>query len=271
MKQLLFSLFLVAVLSGFVTDSNNAYPPVANESFQRGEVITFKMTYGLFTVGKGSVNIHPDYFRINNRDCFKVDVYGKTVGLVDWVADVDDRWGAYVDTVALVPHQFYRFIREGRYKRDEWTNFDHVNRKIEVKTLDNDTGKFKEPKYYDAPPQVRDMIAGFLLLRNMDFSSIKIGDTVSVKGFFEDQFYNFKIVYAGKESIRVKAGRIRSIVFKPVMPKNKVFEGENSITAWFSDDKNRIPVKVNAAMFIGNAGVELIGYSGLRNPLNLVE
>jgi hypothetical protein len=269
MKQAVFGLFLLLTLSGFLADRNDTYPYVRNESFKRGEVINFKMTYGFLTVGKGSVSIHPNYFRINDRDCFRIDVYGKTVGLVDWVADVDDRWGSYIDTVALVPHQFYRFIREGRYKKDEWTNFDHINRKIEVKTLDNKTGKFKEPKYYDAPAHVRDMVAGFLMLRNMDFSRIQIGDSVSIKGFFEDEFYNFKIVYAGKETIRVKAGKIRTLVFKPVMPKNKVFEGENSITAWFSDDKNRIPVKINAAMFIGNAGVELTGYSGLRNPLNI--
>ena len=77
--------------------------------------------------------------------------------------------------------------------------------------------------------------------------------------------------YAGKETIQVKAGKIRTLVFKPVMPKNKVFDGENSVTAWFSDDKNRIPVKINAAMFIGSAGVELTGYSGLKNPLNIVK
>jgi hypothetical protein len=208
---------------------------------------------------------------MNGRDCFKIDVSGRTVGMVDWVADVDDRWGAYIDTVAIIPHQFYRFIREGRYRKDEYTNFDQVNKRIEVKTLDNKTGKFKAPKYYDAPPQVRDMISGFLLLRTMDFSRLEVGDTVSVKGFFEDEFYNFKIVYHGKQTIKVKAGKIRSIVFKPIMPKNKVFEGENSITAWFSDDKNRIPIKINASMFIGSAGVELTGYTNLRNPLNRVE
>lgn len=269
MQRLSFSLFLVFLLSGFLSEDKDIYPPVKNESFTRGEVINFKMTYGIFTVGKGSVNIHPKYFRINNRDCFKIDVYGKTVGMVDWVADVDDRWGAYIDTVAIVPHQFYRFIREGRYRKDEWTNFDHPNRKIEVKTLDKKTGKLKEPKYYDAPAEVRDMVAGFLYLRNMDLSRAKVGDTISVKGFFEDEFYNFKIIYSGKETIRVKAGKIRTLVFKPVMPKNKVFDGENSVTAWFSDDKNRIPVKINAEMFIGSAGVELTDYAGLKNPLNV--
>jgi len=270
MKRASFMLFLLAVLCGFVF-KNDIYPPVKNESFRRGESINFKMTYGMFTVGKGYVAIDSKYHKVNNRDCFKIDVAGRTVGMVDWVADVDDRWGAYIDTAAIVPHQFYRFIREGKYRKDEWTNFDHANRRIEVKTLDKKTGKLRDPKYYDAPPQVRDMVAGFLYLRNMDLSRIQIGDTVVVKGFFEDEFYNFRIVFAGKETIRVKAGKIRTLVFKPVMPKNKVFDGENSVTAWFSDDKNRIPVKINASMFIGSAGVELTHYSGLKNPLNVAK
>lgn len=271
-KRTGFAVIIITLLSAFIIkDRQEIYPALKNESFIRGEVIRFKMTYGLLTVGKGSVTIMPEYYRINGRDCFKIDVRGKTAGVADWFTRVDDVYGAYVDTAAIVPHQFYRFVRQGKHKKDEWTNFDHVNKKIEVKTLDNKTGKLKEPKYYDAPAQVRDMIAGFLYLRSMDITNLRIGDTISVKGFYEDEFYNLKIVYRGKETIRVKAGKIRTVVFKPVMPYNRVFAGENSVTAWFSDDKNRIPVKISTAMFIGNAGVELIEYSGLKNPLNVVK
>jgi hypothetical protein len=94
---------------------------------------------------------------------------------------------------------------------------------------------------------------------------------VLVTGFFEDEFYKLKIIYKGKENVKLKVGRVRALVFKPVMPKNKVFDGENSITAWFSDDKNRIPLKISAEMFIGSAGVELISYKNLKNPLNIVK
>lgn len=263
---------LFLVLAGFIAgDRNDVYLPVRNESFSRGETLHFKMTYGIFTVGKGSTHIHPNYFRLNGRDCFKVDVYGKTTGMVDWVADVDDQWGAYIDTAALVPHMFYRRIREGRYKKDEQTYFDHENRKIRVKVADKKTGKFKKPVVYDAPPHVRDMIGGFLYLRTMDFTNIQVNDTIVVKGFFEDEFYAMRIVYKGKKPVRTRIGMINSLVFKPVMPRNKLFDGENSITAYFSDDKNRIPIKIDAQMFIGSAGVELTDYSGLRNPLNVVK
>jgi hypothetical protein len=139
---------------------------------------------------------------------------------------------------------------------------------IEVQSMDQKTGKLKDPKFYEAPPQVRDMIAGFLYLRIMDLSNISVNDTIAIRGFFEDEFYKLNIIYQGKETIKTKIGKVRAIVFKPVMPANKLFDGENSITAWFSDDKNRIPLKIDAKMFIGSAGVEITGYSGLKNPLN---
>jgi hypothetical protein len=271
MIRYFFVSILFLLLCSFINDQKEAYPPVKNESFSRGEVIHYKMNYGFLSIGKGTAQVHPHYFRLNNRDCFKVDILGKTVGMVDWVADLDDQWGAYVDTASLIPHQFYRRIREGRYRKDEWTNFDQVNNRIEVKTLDKKTGKLKEPKYYDAPAQVREMISGYLYLRNTNFSKIKVNDTIDVPGFFEDEFYNMKIVYRGKETIRTKIGKIRTIVLVPVMPDNKIFDGENSIKAWFSDDKNRIPVRIKAELFIGSGEMEIVSYSGLRNKLNLVK
>lgn len=271
MEKFVFGIFLILTLSGFLGENQgDIFPVIRNESFKRGEVIEFKMTYGFFTVGKGSARIHPDYHKMNDRYCFKVDVSGKTVGMVDWVADVDDKWGALIDTAALVPHQFYRKIREGRYKKDEWTYFDHQNKKIEVKTLGK-SGKMREPKYYEAPANVRDLIAGFLYLRTMDFSRMKVNDTITVTGFFEDEFYKLNIIYRGKDNIRLKAGKIRALKFTPIMPQNKLFDGENSITAYFSDDKNRIPLKIDAKMFIGSAGVEMTEYSGLKSPLNIVK
>jgi hypothetical protein len=271
MKNVLLSIFLACILSAFSGDQEISYPPVRNESFKRGEILHFKMTYGIFTVGRGIAQIDPNYFTKNERACFKVDVIGRTVGMVSWVKDVDDTFTAYIDTASLLPHQFIRTLREGDYKKDEETYFDQPARKISVRTKDKKTGQWKAPKNYDATGPVRDMIGGFLLLRNTDLSTKKVNDTLLVTGFFEDAFYKLKIIYRGKKTIRTKVGKIKTLVFKPVMPKNKLFDGENSITAYFSDDKNRIPVKIEAEMFIGSAGVELTECIGLRNPLNVVK
>lgn len=271
MKRLVAIILSSFIFSAFTSEHGDIYPVVKNDSFTRGEVIEYKMSYGIFNVGKGTTRIDKQKFKINNRDCYKVDVFGRTVGMVDWVADVDDQWGAYIDTAALVPHVSYRKIREGKYKKDEIINFDHSKLKIEAKVFNHKTGKFKEPKYYDAQPQVRDIISGFMFLRTQDLSKVKVGDTVTVSGFFEDTFYKLKVIYKGKDVVKTKAGKVRALVFKPHMPSNSLFDGKDSITAWFSDDKNRIPIKVSADMFIGSAGVEMTSFNGLKHPLNLVK
>lgn len=272
MKKLAFACCVLIGLSAFTADNRQeVYPRVKNDSFTKGEVLDYKMSYGIFTVGRGTTKIDDKYFKLNNRDCFKVEVTGKTVGMVDWVADVDDQWGAYIDTAALVPHMTYRKIREGKYKKDEVVNFDHVRGKIEAKVFSHKTGKFKAPVYHKAPKHVRDLISGFMYMRTQDLSKVHVNDTVVVSGFFEDSVYNLKVVFKGRQTIKTKAGKFRALVFKPSMPKNSLFDGKDSITAWFSDDKNRIVLKVEADMFIGSAGVELTGYKGVKNPLNVVK
>ena len=70
MIRLAYFFILIGLLSGFVTYRNDVYPPVKNESFTRGEVINFKMTYGIFTVGKGSVQIHRELFQTKQPRLF---------------------------------------------------------------------------------------------------------------------------------------------------------------------------------------------------------
>ncbi|MDP2423505.1 MAG: DUF3108 domain-containing protein, partial [Bacteroidales bacterium] len=222
-------------------------------------------------VGKCTANVHPGYFKLNNRDCFKVDVFARTVGVVDWIVDVENEYRAYVDTVSLLPQMFYRKQREGKYSIEEQTEFDQKNKQITVRTFEKKSGQWAEPVFYDATGQIRDMISGFLFLRAMDLPNLTLNDTIKVAGFFEDEVYQMQIVHKGEKTINTKMGKIKTLVFKPIMPKNKLFDGKESITLYFSDDKNRIPIKFEANMFIGKASLELIDYSGLRNPLNIVK
>ena len=271
-------LFLAAILilgfSAFVYTSQRGIDSlnvVTHDNFQRGEYLQYRASYGFFNVGEGTFKIQDHVYRINGRPCYKVDAYGKTSGFVGWVAHVDDHWYAYVDTATLLTEVGYRDLIEGRYKKNEITTYNHQDSTISVKNLDHNTNKFKEPKDYKAEDITRGMMSGFLYFRSIDFSTLNKGDTLGIKSFLDDTFYDFQVVVYKREILKTKAGSFRSIVFRPVMPDNSVFEGEDSILAWFSDDENKIPLKVQAKMFIGKAGIELIGYQGLKNEPALVE
>ncbi len=253
-----------------IKKEDSAYAYIPRPTFKRGEYLEYKATFGIFTVGKGSFQIQPTLHRVKDRICYKLDSYGKTSGFIDWLAGVDDHWGAYVDTTSLVTHIAYRTLVEGKYRKNEVVYFDFDEDSIRVKDFDFETSKYMEPEKFSMERLSREMMSGFLYLRTIDFDQLNKGDTVEIYSFLEDTFYDFKIVMWGREELKTKAGKFKSVKFIPVMPDNTIFEGEDALVAWFSDDGNKIPLKVEAKMFIGHAGIELTKFDNLSQPPGLV-
>jgi len=270
MKLLVKGFLILVFLTAFSDEKRKDYQVIKNNSFSTGEVLEYKVNFGFFTVGKATTVVERKIFNINARPCYKVDAFGETLGFVSWITKVNDQWGAYIDTAALVTHVSYRKIQEGNYRKDELITYDHDKLQAEVKVMDQKTGIYGEAKFYKTPENVRDLVGGFLYLRVIEFSKYKKGDTLTISGFFEDTPYNLKIIYSGKEKVRTRIGIIPCHKLVPVMPDNKLFDGENSITCWISDDGNKLPVKIQAKMFIGSTGVELVSFKGLRNQFRIL-
>ncbi len=228
------------------------------------------MNFTFLTVGKAKSIVRNQIYKINGRPSYKIDVYGKTSGLVDWLVHVDDHFGAYLDTASLLAHRTERNLIENKYRRNEIVRFDHKTKMIEVKELDQETRKFKEPEYYFSPENnIYDMFGGLMIIRSLDFDTIAVNDTISVDAFLEDTFYELKTVFRGREVIKTKLGKFRALVLVPLIPGNELFEeGDESLKVWFSDDKNKIPLAAQAEMLIGHAGFEIISFSGLKNPVS---
>lgn len=270
MRTILFISVILLSSAFFLKKDNDIFKPIKHDSFITGENLQFKLNYGIFTVGKAQMNIFPGYFNIDDRKCYKVDIYGQTSGITSWVTKIDDNWGAFVDSAALLPLQTWRKLREGRYKKDELVNFNHKNNTIEVKEINQRTGFYKDSEYFKAPNNVKDLIGSFLYLRSVDYSDLKKGDTLKMHTFFEDTIYDFRIMYRGKEIVKTKLGKFNAIKLVPIMPDNDLFDGENSVTFWLSDDKNKLPIKAEVKMFIGRAGCEITGFENIKHNLNLI-
>jgi len=266
---------LIFALSWGLASSAGAQPgPVkkgtGNSSFKTGEELTYKVTFGFMTVGKSVTRVDPNLYQVNGKTCYKIDAFGETSDWISWVARIDDNWGAYLDTSSVSTQVSYRKLREARYRLDERTDFDHGAGKAVVSVKDKKTGKFSTKKTFDIPEYATDLIGGFIHLRFIDFSRLKKGDTISIAGFLEDTGYHLKVHYAGKQTLETRLGKISCHVLVPRMPDNKLFDGENSIRVWISEDTNRIPVKIEAKMFVGSTGIELTGHKNLKNKLRII-
>jgi hypothetical protein len=270
MKRLFIDGLLFITLTSFVLIGSQDWTPASITSFGAGEQLDYKVNFGIFHVGKAITRIDSKVYTINSKPCYKIDAWGETSDWISWVTRVKDNWGGYLDTTSLIPQVGYRKIEEGNSRKTEYTTYDHSKRKAEVKVMNKHTGVYENPKYYDIPKNGRDLVSGFMYLRVIDFTKVNVNDTVTISGFYEDTAYKLLIVYQGKEAIKTKIGKIPCYKLMPLMPDNKLFDGKNAISVWLSEDENKIPVKIQAKMFIGHTGLELTSFKGLRNQLKVI-
>jgi hypothetical protein len=71
----------------------------------------------------------------------------------------------------------------------------------------------------------------------------------------------------GKEIIKTRFGRFRSIKIKPLLVKGTMFEGGEKMTVWVSDDPNRLILRIESPITVGSVKVDMMKYKNLRHPL----
>ena len=264
MKNNLIYIAILLLLSAFITQ-DSAIRSITNNSFTTGEELKYRVHYGFINAGIATMKIDDKIHMINGRPSYKVDVFGRSTGVFDVFTKIRDNWGSYIDTTAILPLKAYRNIEEGKYRKYEIMEFDQKKNSVEMSWLDKNTRKVKERKTFQTPQEVLDIVSGYYFMRTLDYSKYKKGDIISLDAFFDEEVYDFKIQYSGKETLSTAVGKINAIVLTPVIPSNKLFDGENSISVWISDDANKIPLKIKASMFVGAVEIDIMSYKNSRN------
>ncbi|WP_375585879.1 DUF3108 domain-containing protein [Cyclobacterium xiamenense] len=235
-----------------------------NQAFGKGESLTFNVSYFFINAAEAKMVISDEIHQVDDRPAYKIDVYGRTLSIFK-LFYVKDNWGSYIDTARIVPYRAYRHIEEGNYRKHEVIDFDQENQSATVKLYDRENKELVKTESFDVPHRVQDIVSGYYLLRTMDFKSLKKGDEIGIKGFFDKKNYNLKLIYEGKDQVSTSIGDFDTHVFSPVMPSNKLFRGKKPIRMWITADENRIPVKIKASMVVGSINMDIVSAEGLRN------
>jgi len=75
----------------------------------------------------------------------------------------------------------------------------------------------------------------------------------------------------GKEVIKTKFGKVKSLKFRPLVQKGRVFKEQESLTIWISDDQNKIPLRIKATLKVGSLRADLTRFKGLVAPMVTVD
>jgi hypothetical protein len=267
MKKIFPAIILaLLVLSGFA--AKESLRTVPNESFSTGELLKYKVHYGPINAAEAVIDISPNLHRVNNRPTYKATVYGKTTSSFDLFIKIRDTWQSYIDTAAILPQRSFRNIEEGSYRKRETVDFNHYTNtaQVDMKRKNKD----KKQSTHKIPNGAQDIVSGFYYLRTLDYNRFKPGDKFTITGFFDEEAFDMVVTYQGRETVSTKAGSFRAIKLTPKMPKNKLFKGEDAITVYLSDDKNKVPVMISAEMFVGAVKVDLYEHKNLKHKPALV-
>lgn len=242
-----------------------AQEPESSEAYTFGEELNFEVSYGWLNLADAKMQISKKAQDNNDKPHYKIDVYGKTKGAATIFGKVNDNWGTYIDMETLLPSISYRHIEEGKYRKHEMVYFDHHNKTATMELYDRENKRLKEKKEFDIPGQVQDLVSGFYFLRTQDLRNLKVGESVNIKGFFDKEIYNIKLIYEGTETLDTNLGKKQTYIFSPQLPKNKLFRGEFPVKVWVTKDQNKIPVKIKANLFIGSLNLDIVSAKGLKN------
>ena len=172
---------------------------------------------------------------------------------------VRDRYETFMDEEELVPLVFIRRVNEGGFIINQDQEYYHEKNRV-----------ISNGKMMEVPSGIQDMLSAFYYSRHLDYSNAVAGDEFTVITFVDDEIFPLKIQYAGKETISNDLGSFQCIKFHPVVQEGRVFDADKDLSVWISDDKNRIPVRIEAKLFVGSARMDLKGFNGLANPLAIV-
>lgn len=236
----------------------------SHQAFEAGEWFQFRIHYLGFNASFATLEIEEE--KLHSKPVYHITGKGKSTGLLHWFFKVDDNYETYIDKKTGQPYRFIRQIDEGGHTKDIQIDFNHTNNTALVFNKKHDT-----KKTFTVREDVQDMLSAFYYLRNtLDVKGLEQGDEVRLNMFFDNENYDFKLQFLGREVLKTKFGKMAALKFRPFVQAGRVFKEQESLTLWVSDDDNRMPLKIKADLAVGSLNADLNEFKGLKHPLKII-
>lgn len=229
-------------------EENKVKEPIAEgEPFQIARSIKEKLYFDIYWFGiyAGKAVLEA----INDNGVLRITSQVHSAPLISAFYKVED----YAESVIMdgIPVNFKIKQHEGRYRSDKETIFDMGNRNVTFFNYLKGTKK----EHIIMGGVVWDIISGFYYLRTQP---LEIGKTIYIGIFDSNKFFKAEINVLRKEKIAIpNMGEVGTVVVKPELKSEGLFQSKGDILIWLTDDEKRIPVKVETKVPVGNVVAEL--------------
>ena len=212
-------------------------------AFNTPEKLVFDLSWGGVKAGTATLEI------LHDKGHPKII---STARSADWLSvfyTVDDRIESLLKNVRTdffigLPENYRVKLREGKHRRNKEVIFDHANRQATfIDHLE------KENKTYKIGENTLDPLSSFYYIRTV---KLDVGKSVYVDIFDSKKLWNVEVQVLRKEKIRTALGEFNTVVIKPLMKSEGIFNRKGDLYIWLTDDVKRIPVRMQTKVAVGS-------------------
>lgn len=239
--------------------------------FKEGEKAKFNLYYnwGFIWIHAGDVDFNVSKKKYGGKDVFSLMVAGYTTKTFDKMYTIRDTFESYIDPQTMYP--FY--YRESKHEDSYTAQIRYVYRLQENDSMRVAIDRKKRSKHMIdtlvVSKHTADLIASCYKIRNIDVKNLKKDQIVPFSMVFDNEIYELGLKYKGKENIKLRNGKkYKALKFMPTLITGDLFENEDDMAVYVSDDDNHIPLLIEAKIKVGSVKAMLNTIENPKYPLS---
>ncbi len=215
-------------------------PPVAGYEFPQRQTLTFTVDWRVFTAGTAVFHLEQQDGKLH------VTATADTVGAVNLLFPVVDRFQSTMDTKTGCSAGFWKQMQEGRRRVSSDLTFDYrAGRQTEVQR--NLVKGTQKTQISNIPACVTDSLSGIFYAASQ---GLTVGQDIGLPLADAMRTVTVTMKVEAKEEIKTPAGTFQTVRVQPTAEEG-VVKNRGNIWIWYTDDARHIPVQMRARLFWG--------------------
>ena len=237
----------VAVVTGL------ELPAIENKAFAVGERLSYNVIFKGVTVGRTVVEVKAGS-AVNDRPTLQYISTSETNKFFDDFFKVRDENVTTVDQASLFSVAFYQNLHEGHYEAVRHYNFDYLQKKFTASEKKKHNTTKKKEGTLDAP--LYDVLSALYSVRARELTP---GHDITVSIFRDNTGKPLTIKVDGVlKELKTALGKVSCLRVEPMLQGDSLFKTQdNRLVVWMTNDKNKIPVLMEATISAGLIRIKL--------------
>jgi hypothetical protein len=228
---------------------------------RQGERLVFDVTWMGIKAGEATLEAR-GVVQLNGQQAYHLVTTAQSTPFISTFYRVDDRSDSYVAWGPLRSLQFDKQLREGRYRHNSRTVFDHEMKLATFRYLDfgpvpkgvtklEEAERYTKYVYQEFPLSsgALDELSVLYFVRTLPLAE---GRTVTAKVFAGKKNWDLEVKVLRRETLDTALGPRETFLVEPLLKFEGIFQQKGRVLVWLTQDAERIPVLMTSEIKIGS-------------------